>query len=625
MTTKTIKTETLFRSASILRSSIDEETRSISLAFSSEAPVERWFGNEILDHGKDSVRLSRLADGGPLLVDHNPSDHVGVVESVSIDADRRGRATVRFSKSARAEEIFRDVVDGIRKSVSVGYRIIRAVLEEQNEEGPDNYRVLDWEPLEISLVAVPADASVGVGRSTPGEHQTIFENPITEVRHMSDEHKQETPAPEKKEPNIDLNAAHEEARKQERERVAAINQMGGRFDVRDMADKAIQEGTSIHEFQRAVLDNMEAKQAKAKPATHVDMSEKEQQSYSLIRAVRTIKRNKEQGRNDSCFEFEISEQIAKQLGREAKGFFMPTSLQTRDVTTGTGSGTSKGGYLKGTDHLGEEFIDALRARLVARQAGARVLTGLRGDIDIPALATKTTAYWVGEGSAATEGAPVFTQKTASPKTVSAFVDITRRLMQQSDPVADAILRADMVSQLQHAVDDVAFEGGASNAPTGVLGTSGIGSVTIGTNGGAPTWATVVNLWKEVAIDNADMGSLGYVTTPGVVGKLLQTAKVSSTDSQMIMNDLASGILGFPVYATTNMPSDLTKGSGSALNAMIFGNWADLIICEWSTIDVMVDPYSLSTAGSTRIVCFYDVDVVVRHAESFSECNEIVIT
>ena len=443
---------------------------------------------------------------------------------------------------------------------------------------------------------------------------------------MTDETKQPTPAPAPKQPEIDINSVHEDAKRQERERVSAISQMGAKFELRDLADKAIAAGTDVSEFQRQILDDMQAKQAKAKPAAHVDMNEREQQDYSLIRAIRTIKRNKEQGRNDSCFEFEVSDQIAKQLGREAKGFFMPTSLQVRDVTTSTSTSTSKGGYLKGTDHLGSEFIDALRARLVARQAGARVLTGLRGDIDIPALATKTTAYWVGEGSAATEGAPLFAQKTASPKTVSAFVDITRRLMQQSDPVADGILRADMVSQLQHAVDDVAFEGGATNAPTGVLGTSGIGSVTIGTNGGAPTWATVVDLWKAVAIDNADMGALSYVTTPGVVAKLLQTSKqASGVEGNFIMNDRNSGVLGYPVYATTNMPSDLTKGSGSALNAMIFGNWNDLIICEWSTVDVLVDPYSLSTAGSTRVVCFYDVDIVVRHAESFAECNEIVIT
>lgn len=624
MKTKTIKTETLYRSAPITRAAVDADKRTVELAFSSEEPVARWFGDEILDHGKQSVRLSRLAEGGPVLVDHDPSDHIGVVESVSIDADRRGRAVVRFGKSARAEEIFQDVIDGIRKSVSVGYRIIRAVLEETGEEGPDIYRATDWEPLEISLVAVPADASVGVGRSNPVEHDMTIEYTERKLP-MSDDTQQNTPAPAPKKPDIDLVKVNDDARMAERERIAAIHRLGDHFKLRELADKAVHEGTDVAEFQRQILDDMQANQAKAKPAAHVDLSEKEQQHYSLIRAVRTIKKNKEQGRNDSCFEFEVSEQIAKQLGREAKGFFMPTSLQVRDVTTSTATSTSKGGYLKGTDHLGEEFIDALRARLVARQAGARVLTGLRGDIDIPALSTKTTAYWVGEGSAATEGAPLFSQKTASPKTVSAFVDITRRLMQQSDPVADAILRGDMVSQLQHAVDDVAFEGGATNAPTGVLGTSGIGSVTIGTNGGAPTWATVVNLWKEVAVDNADMGALGYVTTPGVVGKLLQTAKVSSSDSVMIMNDLKSGILGFPVYSTTNMPSDLTKGSGSSLNAMVFGNWADLIICEWSTIDVMVDPYSLSTAGSTRVVCFYDVDIVVRHAQSFAECNEIVIT
>lgn len=629
-TSKTTKTtlpsETLYRSALLKREHVDEEARTVEVAFSSELPVERHFGQEILDHDPKSVRLSRLSDGGPVLVDHNPGDHVGVVESVSIDADRRGRAVLRFGKSARAEEIFRDVVDGIRKSVSVGYRIWRAI-EKSVDEGRDTiYRAVDWEPLEISLVAVPADATVGVGRGAEQGHEIEIQPVDTRESEMSDD--KTTPAV-KKEPAIDINHEREQAKSAERSRVASIHALGAKFECRDLADKAVADDLSVADFQRKVLDEViAAREVNAKPAAHLDLNEREKQNYSLIRAIRTIKRNKEQGRSDTCYEFELSDQIAKDLGREAKGFFMPTDIRfggQRDVTTSTATSTSKGGYLKGTDHLGEEFIDALRARLVARQAGARVLTGLRGDIDIPTLSTKTTAYWVGEGSAATEGAPVFGQKTASPKTCSAFVDITRRLMQQSDPVADQILRADMISQLAHAVDDVAFEGGATNAPSGILNTSGIGSVTIGTNGGAPTWATVVNLYKEVAIDNADMGSLAYVTTPGVIGKLLQTAKVSSTDSVMIMNDINSGILGFPVLGTTNMPSDLTKGSGSSLNAMIFGNWSDLIICEWSTIDIIVDPYSLSTAGSTRIVAFYDVDIVVRHAESFAECNEIVIT
>ena len=140
-----INTGDLFRTFNLNRESVDAETRTVDLAFSSEEPVERWFGNEILDHNPNAIRLGRLNGGGAVLVDHDPSDHVGVVESVSVDGDRVGRATVRFGNSARATEIFNDVMDGIRKHVSVGYRIHRMVMEEE-KEGAESYRALDWEP-----------------------------------------------------------------------------------------------------------------------------------------------------------------------------------------------------------------------------------------------------------------------------------------------------------------------------------------------------------------------------------------------------------------------------------------------------------------------------------------------
>ena len=151
--------------------SYDQDNRTVELAFSSEIEVERWYGVEILDHSPASVRLDRLRDGGALLVDHDWSDQVGVVESVSIDADRRGRAVVRFGRSARADEIFNDIVDGIRKHVSVGYRVLAAQLQEVRDEYTDVYRITDWEPYEISIVSVPADTTVGIGRQADNPHE----------------------------------------------------------------------------------------------------------------------------------------------------------------------------------------------------------------------------------------------------------------------------------------------------------------------------------------------------------------------------------------------------------------------------------------------------------------------
>ena len=156
---ESIKTGIFRRSYELRSDDVDQDSREVGLSFSSEEGVERWFGTEILDHDPSSVRLGRLTDGGPLLVDHDPADHVGVVEKATVSKDRVGRALVRFGKSSRANEIFADVVDGIRRHISVGYRIHSM---KQDDESDEVFRAVDWEPYEISLVSIPADASVGV-------------------------------------------------------------------------------------------------------------------------------------------------------------------------------------------------------------------------------------------------------------------------------------------------------------------------------------------------------------------------------------------------------------------------------------------------------------------------------
>ena len=165
MKEKKIKDDRFYRSATVARGAIDAEARTVDLAFSSEAEIERYFGIEILSHDKDAIDLERLKNAAPLLVDHDPTDQVGVIEEVWIGADRMGRARVRFGKSARAEEVFQDVVDGIRQLVSTTYAIKELKLTEEHDDARDVYTVTRWEPLEISIVSIPADVSVGVGRS----------------------------------------------------------------------------------------------------------------------------------------------------------------------------------------------------------------------------------------------------------------------------------------------------------------------------------------------------------------------------------------------------------------------------------------------------------------------------
>jgi len=604
------------RAATFDRAAVDDEARTVELAFSSEQPYERWWGVEILDHSPQSIRLGRLSSGGPLLMDHDARDHVGVIESVRIDADRVGRAVVRFGRSQRAEEIFQDVKDGIRRNVSVGYMIHKATLVETRED-QEIYRVTDWEPHEVSLVSVPADASVGVGRAMEDprtvEQDEQAETPkpqaIKELRVMTTE----TQAP-------DLAGIEQRAREGEHKRAADIIAIGEKYSLQSLASDAVRSGMPVGEFQAKAI---EALSSRAKPTADIGLTEREARRFSMVRAIAALAATgaeSRKAREAAAFEIECSQAVADKIGREARGVFVPNEVQKRDLVVGT---TTAGGHLVSTDLLASSFIDLLRNRMSVMRAGAQMLTGLQGNIAIPRMTGAATAYWVTEGNAPTESQQAFDQVTMSPKTVGAFTDLSRKLLLQSSVDVEGLVRRDLATVLGLEIDRVALNGsGTAPQPRGVLQTSGIGAVVGGTNGLAPTWAHIVELWSDVAAANADFGTTAFVTNSKVIGKLMTTEKATGT-AQFVCPGFpdASGvtsIAGARAVVSNQVPSNLTKGTSSGVcSAIAFGNWADLIVGMWGVLDLMVDPYSNSTSGTVRVLALQDVDVAVRHAESFS--------
>ncbi len=594
----------------------DEKLRTVNLAFSSEEPYKRNFGMEVLSHKMDDVEMEFLNSGrAPLLLDHDSTKQIGVIEKAYIDEnDKVGRATVRFGQSNLSKEIFQDVVDGIRKNISVGYEITNMAKMERNDDDKDDYYRVSWRPLEVSSVSIPADTSVGVGRARENINN---KQPEMAERQTMEEKSIETPKVES--PSVDVAQLTEKTRKDEVARIKEISALGAKHNCKELAEKGIANGLSIAEFRGQVLNHIgDAKPLETK-SDEVGLSKKDARDYSLARAVQALVTG---DWSNAQLEREASEEIAKRNGKSPRGFFVPSDVSwQRDLTQGT---ATAGGNLVATDLLAGSYVEALRSRSFVRDAGATVLSGLKGDVAIPAANAVTTAYWVAENAAPTEGAPTYRQITMNPKTVAAYVDISRHLMMQSTPAIETIVRNDIVKGLASAVDKAALQGsGSSNQPTGVLNTSGIGSVAIGTNGGPITYGDVVDTWKEVATDNADVGSLAWFTTPVQVARNMQKPKVASTDSVMIQNEQGN-LMGYKLYSTTNMPDNLTKGTASGTcSALLFGNFNDLVIAEWGNLDVMVDPYSLSTQGATRIAAFYDIDIGVRHAESFAAIQDLL--
>lgn len=620
-TTKTIKPGTRVERAFLVdRARIDVEARTVELAFSSETPVERWWGVEILDNTPGAVRLGRLTSGGPLLMDHDVRDHVGVIESVRIGEDRVGRAVVRFGKSARAAEVWQDVQDGIRRNVSVGYAIHAAQLVE-TRDGLDTYRVTDWEPLEVSLVSVPADASVGVGRSAADRG----ESPIVTLKEsrMSDTATPAAPAaPSAVDHGAIERAAAEKAGRESGQRIAdiiAIGEMFTKHGGEKRAAEALRSGKTVDQFRQEMLQHMASQPV---PTADIGMTDKEARSFSFLRAINALANpGDRKAQEAAAFERECSEAVAGKMGRAAQGFFVPHDVQKRDLTVGT---ATAGGHTVATNLLASSFIELLRNKLSVTKMGAQFLSGLVGNIAIPRATGGATAYWVAESGAPNESQQAFDQVAMSPKTVGAFSDISRKLLLQSSIDVEGFVRNDLATVLGLAIDLAGVNGtGSSNQPRGILATSGIGDVAGGTNGAAPTWANIVELETDVAVANADIGTLGYLTNAKVRGKLKTTSKVSGQNG-FIWED--GTLNGYNAGVSNQVPSNLTKGTANGIcSAIIFGNWADLIIGQWGTLDLMVDPYTGSTSGTVRVVALQDVDIAVRHAESFSAMLDALTT
>ena len=581
----------------------DEDDRRVRMSLSSEEPVERSFGMEVLEHTEEAIDMSRIASGNaPLLKDHDMTAQIGIVEEAYLDrAERKLRAVVRFGKSALAREVYEDVKDGVVRNVSIGYIVKN--MEQRGNNG--TVMVNQWTPYEASIVAVPAD-NVGAGIGRSAEFVETIE--VKKDIEMTEVNKDE----------IRLEAT--EAAKREFQKTAQeITALAVKHNKRDLADKAIADGMSVDQFRGMLLEALPTGKALEQSAGAVDMSEKEVRNYSFMKAVRGLVN----GSGLNGLELEVSDEIARKNGKEARGFYAPDSFWAgkRDLIAGT---DADGGFLVGTDHRGDQFIDALRSRLVFSDLGTRFLSGLKGDVAIPKMTAAATAGFVAENNAVAEQNQTFGQLTLSPKSLGAFTDMSRLLMIQSDPSVEAIIRDDLLNAIAQKIEQVAIKGGASNEPDGILETTGIGSVAIGTNGGAATWGSVVDLVKEVEADNAGLSadSMAYLTNSKVKSHLAQTAKVSSTDSVQILNDPWSSLYGYNMAVTNNVPSDLTKGTGSALSALVFGDFSQLIIGMFSSADVLVDPYTNSATGAVRVRVMQEMDLGVRNAQSFAAITDI---
>jgi HK97 family phage major capsid protein/HK97 family phage prohead protease len=565
-----------------------EEERSYEFPFSSEYPVMRYFGNEVLSHEMDAANLSRLNDGAPLLFNHDPDRVVGVVERAWVDGDKkRGYVKVRFSRNKFAQEVLDDVRDNILRGISFGYSI------DKMEERGDDFVATRWSPYEVSVVSIPADPTIGIGRS-------LTEEIVVQAAPAA------SPTPEPEMENTpDLEVIRSEAVEAERTRIAAISALGDKHQMQDLARELIDGGRTVDEARAAVLEKLGTQPVEQVirsadvTSNDVGLSDKETRSFSFARALNYLANPSDSSaRRAAEFEIEVGKAAAQKYERSSNGIVIPNEVLRRDLVVGT---PTAGGNLVADELLAGSFIDLLRNRLALAQAGVTMLTGLQGNISIPRQTSAATAYWVGENGSPTESQQAIDQVNMTPKTVGAFVDYSRRLLLQSSIDVEGMIRNDLARVIALELDRAAIYGtGSSNQPLGLANTTGIGSQAITTFG---TFAEYIGMETDVASANADAGSLRYIINAAARGALKSTEKATNT-GMFVFED--NEINGYPVIVSNQLQN----------NDALFGDFSMMIMGMWSGLDLTVDPYAGATAGTVRVIALQDVDVAVKQPGAF---------
>lgn len=670
----------------------DDGLLRLRLSVSSEEPYLRasWWDDpwvEVLGHKAGEVDLARLNGGAAVLANHDrwkavgntPLASIGAVEKAWLTGNRL-EADIVISRRAALEDLRQDIADGLVRNVSIGYQINERTLTKAHKDGkPDEYRVTSWTPFEISLVDIPADATVGLGRSAdqpePGTRYRVIDLPpagaTQGVRQMDED---EVIAAEGQQTTTATRSAPAPAARTEpqpadplaaeRTRMREIRAMGRQFDLpQDFTDAAIDNGTSLDGFRAQVLararDTGGLRPAES-PA--IGMSEREVKQYSFCRALLAASDPANAARL-APFEMECARAAqdkrdssdVRSKEREA-AVTIPVDVLARGIELMPGAGAAAarmliaraqrsaaagseyyrdlvagtptaGGNLVATELLGSSFIELLRNAMVLDKLGVTWLRDLNGNLVIPGQTGGATAYWVGESGAPTESQQTVGQVPLTPKTVGAFTDYSRRLLLQSSLDIEAFVRADLAAIIGQAIQAAAINGtGQDNQPTGLLNTVGIGSVPGGTNGAAPTYDHMVDLETQVANVNADVGTLAYLTNSRVRGKLRKTQEFASTNGKAVWTkgrERGIGeVLGYDAVVTNAVPHTLTKGDASGVcSAIAFGNWADMIIGMWGGLDIMLDPYTGATSGTKRVVALQDVDIALRRVASFAAMKD----
>jgi len=596
----------------------DSTDQGLTFSFSSEAPVERWWGKEVLMHDEGAMDLGRMNDGGAYLWNHNRDVVLGVAEKAWLGADRRLYTTVKWSpntteKGTEEYKRRRDIEAGITRNVSFAYEI-----GDMREAANGEMQVTKWNVLEVSSVSVPADQTVGLGRalSSGDEAEAAHtaeelmqpDNVMLGTKQSAERGTEATsPAPLTMEQSIDIQEVQSAARAAERDRVASIRAMCSQHQVGDeTADRLINNDSTLDQAREAVLNQIGRTRVEIQGRLHDDnsialgLTDKEVRSFSFVRALNhLVNPGDRTAREAAAFEIEVGKAAAAKYERSSNGIVIPNEVLRRDLVVST---STAGGNLVASEVLSGSFIELLRNRMAMMQAGVTMLSGLQGNISLPRQSSAATAYWVGESASPTESQQAIDQVNMTPKTVGAFVDYSRRLLLQSSIDVESMIRADLAKVIGLELDRAAIYGtGSTNQPLGLVNTTGVGTQTITTFG---TFAEYIGMETDVAAANADAGSMRYIINASARGALKGTEKSTSSAGQFVFEK--NEINGYPAIVSNQLGT----------NDCLFGDFSQFVVGMWSGLDLTVDPFAGATAGTVRVIALQDVDFAVKQPGAF---------
>ncbi len=630
-TTKTNNSSAFDRSATVGSVRIGHNEDTVIFPLSSEEPYRRYYYSlgqeldEILLHDKSAVDLTFLNSGNAPLIDtHNIekglASQIGVIVKAWLE-DKRVYVEVRFSGRQMAQDIKKDVKDGIIRNVSIGYEVTRFEIDE--DQG--TYIATKWRPKEASFVPIPADTTVGIGRNDQSAKQELP---------MSDKSKKKGDVKVTAMPGATDKGRTDDERANDL--TSAIDEIGALASEHNVGD--IGRSFIKGQLERGNIPSLamfkgvvRSKLPDGKPLTNTDvgLSDKERKSFSLVNVACDYA-----GLGKATFEKEVSDAARskqKSIGIDDHGgFIIPTDVLNDfgDFTQGGVNSRSHAGQhaiggqmgrapmstatnpnIQTTDHLAGSFVDNLRNVTAVLQAGMTVLDGLDNNLEIPGADQNASAFWLAaEDDDVAETTLTQRLVTLSPKDLGAYVDFTRRMLQQSTVAIEAMARMDLLIAHSLEIDAATVYGdGAAGKPTGITQTAGIGSVTFGA--AIPTREEIIDMRTAVAATNRGRG-VTYVGNSVMVGDLQKT-RVDAGSGIFLMGDNADRLIGNP-YGESNQMTD---------GDLLAGVFPDVLLGMWGglQLDRSVERKYLSGGVSLRSI--QTVDIAVRRVGSFTFGND----